>query len=206
MSGCRALALALLCASTHALQLNDRVTRSSTQLRIARERPRPSRATAVRMDTTAGMVLISMINSEPHRITMEQTMDAVEEMCDVTPVPFSVGDVNSQAGQNMGSAKVLSFGKMLNLDEEMTLHLFGSFYRDEGARRGPPSSMVGSLNSARAPITHIVQVPPPGSLSLLHAQFSRTQTGPTIRTSVRSWPAAGMPSLSPRGWHYERRR
>ena len=136
--------LALLGGSAHAALL---VAPGRHAVSTAPGRPR---AASARMSgTTAGMVLISMINSEPHRITMEQTMDAVEEMCEVTPVPFSVGDVKSEAGQNMGSAKVLSFGRMLNLDEEITLHLFGSFYRDEGAHSGPSRSLARPLDSSK---------------------------------------------------------
>ena len=81
------------------------------------------------MAATAAYTLISMLNSEPHKITFEQSMEAIEEMCEFTAVKFSVGDVQSEAGQNMGSAKVLSFGKLLGLDEETTLELFGSYYR-----------------------------------------------------------------------------
>lgn len=36
----------------------------------------------------------------------------------------------SEAGQNMGSAKIFSLGKLLALDERETLRCFGQYYED----------------------------------------------------------------------------
>ena len=44
---------------------------------------------------------------------------------------FSVGDVVSEPGQNMGSAKIFSFAQLSKLDEAATLQLFGDYYRKD---------------------------------------------------------------------------
>lgn len=58
-------------------------------------------------------------------------MGAIEEMCEVSLVSFSVGDVQSTKGENMDSAKILSFAKLLRLSQDDTLQLFGTYYRDD---------------------------------------------------------------------------
>ena len=42
---------------------------------------------------------------------------AIESMYKITEVPFSVGQVSSEPGQNMGSSKILAFARLNNLDE-----------------------------------------------------------------------------------------
>eukprot|EP00966_Prymnesium_polylepis_P102894 2383569-Prymnesium_polylepis.1 len=81
------------------------------------------------MEVEGSWALISMLNEGPEQITFAQSIEAIEEMCDVTPVAFSVGGVKSEAGQNMSSAKILSFGKLLSLSADGTLQLFGDYYR-----------------------------------------------------------------------------
>ena len=63
-------------------------------------------------------------------VEFEQVMSAIEEGYDSTDVSFSVGDVQSKAGSNLGSAKIFSFGVLAGLSKEETLCLFGQFYRD----------------------------------------------------------------------------
>lgn len=65
------------------------------------------------------------------QITFTKVIDAIETTYHVTPKPFSVGDVVSAAGENMGSAKILSLGKMLSMSEEDTLSYFGDYYRKD---------------------------------------------------------------------------
>ena len=72
---------------------------------------------------------LSRMRSEEN-IDISETIDLIESMYDYTPVPFSVGDVENEAGTNEGSAKILSFAKMSGLDEPMTLKCFGAAYRD----------------------------------------------------------------------------
>ena len=44
----------------------------------------------------------------------------------MSEVPFSVGDVESTAGKNMGSAKIFSFATLSKLEKEATLHCASS--------------------------------------------------------------------------------
>ena len=64
-------------------------------------------------------------------ISFQLTMDVVEELFDVNEVAFSVGDVASEPGQNMGSAKIFSFAKMNQLEKGTCLQLFGDYYRKD---------------------------------------------------------------------------
>jgi hypothetical protein len=93
----------------------------------APERPRPVCMTAEMKAAAAD--LVEKLGSAPTTIEFEDTMSAIAEMYEVTEVPFSVGDVVSAAGDNMGSAKIFSFAKLANLDEAATLQLFGRYYR-----------------------------------------------------------------------------
>ena len=79
----------------------------------------------------AAVQLVTLIGRAPEEISFQLVMDAVDELYDVYEVGFSVGDVTSAPGQNMGSAKVFSFATISKLDEETTLQLFGDYYRKD---------------------------------------------------------------------------
>jgi len=66
----------------------------------------------------------------PADLKFEDTLALVDGSYSYRPVPFSNGTVSSKAGENAGSAKVLSFGKLVDLTEHETLMLFGQHYRD----------------------------------------------------------------------------
>ena len=66
----------------------------------------------------------------PESVTFKKTIELIELNYDAKAVAFSVGEVVSEAGQNMGSAKILSLGKVAGLSEETTLQLFGEIYAD----------------------------------------------------------------------------
>ena len=70
------------------------------------------------------------LSTDQQPMARKKTIDIIEQNYDAKPVPFSVGDVQSEAGQNMGSAKILSMGKMAGLSEVVTLQLFGEIYTD----------------------------------------------------------------------------
>ena len=79
----------------------------------------------------AGAQLASLMGRANEEISFQLVMNAIDELYDISEVPFSVGDVKSEAGKNMGSAKIFSFGKISGLNEEVTLHLFGNYYRKD---------------------------------------------------------------------------
>lgn len=56
------------------------------------------------------------------------TIKLIDENYEYFSVPFKCGDVNSPPNQNLGSAKILSFGLMTGLDVAATLRLYGEIY------------------------------------------------------------------------------
>ena len=76
-------------------------------------------------------LLVSLIGRTNEQIEFPLVMSAIDELYEVNEVPFSVGDVSSEPGQNMGSAKIFSFASISKLDQATTLHLFGDYYRKD---------------------------------------------------------------------------
>ena len=101
---------------------------SATPATTLKALPRP--LIAMQMPQAA-VQLLTYIGRAPEEISFQLVMDAVDELYDVYEVDFSVGDVVSAPGQNMGSAKVFSFAIISKLDVETTLQLFGDYYRKD---------------------------------------------------------------------------
>ena len=91
--------------------------------------PRAMRTPATMQMPMAATQLVTLIGRAPNEIQFQLVMDAIAELYDVREVPFRVGDVKSDPGKNMGSAKIFSFAQISKLDKEATLHLFGDYYR-----------------------------------------------------------------------------
>ena len=96
----------------------------------------PRRVAAAPVSMTAGNVmgpaateLLGKLRDEQEQISFALTMSTIDELFDVEEVAFRVGDVANEKGTNMGSAKILSFGKINGLEQATTLNLFGDFYR-----------------------------------------------------------------------------
>ena len=53
----------------------------------------------------------------------------IDSLYHFTPTAFRNGNVENSAEQNHGSCKILSFGKIQQLDEQQTLRCFGGFYQ-----------------------------------------------------------------------------
>lgn len=66
---------------------------------------------------------LKQIKSKPTAIEFEQTMAAIEDGFDYSPVAFSCGEVVSTAEQNQGSAKIFSFAKLQKLNQKTTLEV-----------------------------------------------------------------------------------
>ncbi|WP_317932752.1 HopJ type III effector protein [Halioxenophilus sp. WMMB6] len=58
------------------------------------------------------------------------TLAFIDTWYDYTPTAFCNGDVQNQADQNQGSAKVFGLSQLLELTKEQTLQCFGEHYRD----------------------------------------------------------------------------
>lgn len=61
-------------------------------------------------------------------IPFTQVIEYIDTYCQHNPTAFKNGDTYNEANQNQGSAKVFSFAKLNNLNEEDTLLLFAEHY------------------------------------------------------------------------------
>ena len=86
-------------------------------------------ASTVKELPEAARALVAKVQAK-ESVTFDETMTAIDESFDSTPVAFKVGTTESGDGENMGSAKIFSFGKIAGLTEEEVLSLFGGYYQD----------------------------------------------------------------------------
>lgn len=63
-------------------------------------------------------------------LTFEEFIEMVDENYESQLLQFKNGDMENMPGENEGSAKVLSYAALANLDKEMTLKLWGQYYRE----------------------------------------------------------------------------
>jgi hypothetical protein len=113
--------------------------------------PSRTRTAPVAMQMPAAATqLVTLLGRAPEEIQFSLVMDAVEELYEVSEVPFSVGDVVSEPGQNMGSAKIFSFATISKLDAQATLQLFGDYYRKVPAAHAHARARVCLRERARA--------------------------------------------------------
>lgn len=63
-------------------------------------------------------------------VTLKETLTLIDDNYEYVAVTFANGDIVNQPNENMGSAKVFSFGLMTQMDEKATLALFGEVYRN----------------------------------------------------------------------------
>jgi len=73
--------------------------------------------------------LLEKARSSPDSIMFEETTQAIDAAFEFFGTKFTNGDVASTSEENQGSSRVLSLAKLLNLDTEITLALFGEHYR-----------------------------------------------------------------------------
>ena len=93
---------------------------------------RSSERASVRCDMPpAASRLLSLLRDRQSEITFPLVMETIDELYEVREVGFSVGEVVSEPGQNMGTAKILSFARISGLEARTTLNLFGDYYRKD---------------------------------------------------------------------------
>jgi hypothetical protein len=73
--------------------------------------------------------LLHVLRSHPTQIEFQAVIACIDEHYDFSPTAFVNGELRSEAGQNSGSCKVLSFAKLHDLSDQETLALFGAYYR-----------------------------------------------------------------------------
>lgn len=86
------------------------------------------RAPAPAAKVSAPSGVASALADDPREFS--KVIAAIEDNYEVSEVAFTVGELSSDPGQNMGSAKIFSLGKLLALDERDTLRCFGQYYDD----------------------------------------------------------------------------
>ena len=63
-------------------------------------------------------------------VTFEEVIELIDESYETGLLEFKNGDIVNAQGENVGSAKVLSYAALSNLDKETTLKLWGQYYRE----------------------------------------------------------------------------
>ncbi len=74
-------------------------------------------------------VLLVRLKDQPETIAFDEVIAVIDNEYKYTPVAFSNGDMNNDAGQNSGSCKIFGFAQLQGLSEQQTLHCFGDYYR-----------------------------------------------------------------------------
>ena len=64
------------------------------------------------------------------KVSFKETIDFLDAHYYYFEVPFRNGPLSSKPNENVGTAKILSFGLMTRMTEEQTLSMFGEIYRD----------------------------------------------------------------------------
>lgn len=62
-------------------------------------------------------------------LSFKDVIEFIERHYQHTPTAFKNGEAFNEATQNQGSAKVFSFAKLNNLNEDDTLYLFAEHYK-----------------------------------------------------------------------------
>jgi len=63
-------------------------------------------------------------------LKFEEFIELCDEQYEYGLVEFKNGDVTNKPGENDGSAKVLSYAALADMDKDTTLKLWGQYYRD----------------------------------------------------------------------------
>jgi hypothetical protein len=70
------------------------------------------------------------VEMEADTLMMEDVITLIDEHYNNQLLEFKNGDMNNAADENEGSAKVLSYAALSNLDKDTTLKLWGQYYRE----------------------------------------------------------------------------
>lgn len=75
--------------------------------------------------------LITQVRTQPQSVEFSQVINAIQQHYRYTATAFTNGDVVNEKGSNEGSCKIFYFAQLNQLTETETLHLFGTFYRND---------------------------------------------------------------------------
>jgi hypothetical protein len=70
------------------------------------------------------------VEMDADSITFEEVMEVIDTHYESQLLEFKNGDIVNKQGENEGSAKLLSYAALSNMDKETTLKLWGQYYRE----------------------------------------------------------------------------
>ena len=65
-----------------------------------------------------------------HELQFEEVLGVIDAVYEYTPAAFTNGATQNEAGQNVGSCKLLGWALLRDLSREEVLRAFGQHYRD----------------------------------------------------------------------------
>ena len=83
--------------------------------------------------------------------TYNEAIAVIDEHYDYFEVPFNCGDTSSAPNENVGFAKVFSFGLMTRMDEKATLRMFGDFVNEPAKHTNIANFMSGGWGAVTFP-------------------------------------------------------
>jgi hypothetical protein len=72
----------------------------------------------------------SNLEMDGSTLTFEETMELIDNHYETQLLEFKNGDIVNKQGENEGSAKLLSYAALAQLDQANTLKLWGQYYRE----------------------------------------------------------------------------
>lgn len=75
-------------------------------------------------------VFNSNVEMDGSDLTFEETIEIIDKFYESQLLEFKNGDIVNNQGENEGSAKLLSYAALSNLDKETTLKLWGQYHRE----------------------------------------------------------------------------
>jgi hypothetical protein len=70
------------------------------------------------------------VEMDAESLQFEDVMELIDKHYEVGLIEFKNGDIVNKQGENEGSAKLLSYAALSQLDEQTTLKLWGQYYRE----------------------------------------------------------------------------
>jgi hypothetical protein len=75
-------------------------------------------------------VFNSNVEMDASDLQFEDVIEIIDKHYETGLIEFKNGDIVNQPGENEGSAKILSYAALSNLDKDTTLKLWGQYYRE----------------------------------------------------------------------------
>ncbi|MGN0921482.1 MAG: HopJ type III effector protein [Cellvibrio sp.] len=77
------------------------------------------------------LAFIEKLKKTPELVQFRETIEVIDTQYDFVETEFTNHLIHNAAGQNNGSCKIFSFGKLNKLTKDETLACFGDYYRED---------------------------------------------------------------------------